>query len=209
MGEAVATTELSALLAEFSHGQAGLDMFRSFLRAMPLPERIKWLADELLRSPITVDDARARVPGIDKFVALQGDVITTSQAYQLGRRTDEATYMIATSSCDLIPDRRQTTLLLPVRAYKRAEFTSEELTSRLASGTLFKQTREFYLPVLPGDDENVVFNGAQLDPLATCANEALVTAERRASLTLVGWRVFGTLVREILIREATEEVAIR
>jgi len=55
------------------------------------------------------------------------------------------------------------------------------------------------------DPANVV----RLDPFAQCGNETLAFAERRASMTVLGWRVFGALLRAIGVREAAEEVAIR
>ncbi|GEM_PF-4739208 len=66
-----------------------------------------------------------------------------------------------------------------------------------------------YVPPLPDDDADVLFNVALLDPFAQCSNAALAAAERRASMTLLGWRVFGALLRNIQVREAVEEVAIR
>jgi hypothetical protein len=49
--------------------------------------------------------------------------------------------------------------------------------------------------LLQGD---VLFNVARLDPFAQCSNEALSLAARRASMTLIGWRVFGAVLYRLV-----------
>ena len=85
----------------------------------------------------------------------------------------------------------------------------EKLHDELANLVAFKSNHYFYLPPLPDDDEDVLYNVAHLDPLALCANEDVPIAERRASMTLIGWRIFGAFLRNMQVREAKEEVAIR
>jgi hypothetical protein len=141
---------------------------------------------------------------VEAFSVLQGDVIRTSSAYHLGTRIDDGTYVVASSSCDLVQGRRRVALLLPIDARR-----ASDVAGRLDNLTLFEPTRYFYLPVLPDDDADIVCNVAHLDPLHVISNEEVNGAMRVASLSLVGWRIFGTLAREILIREADQEDLMR
>lgn len=117
---------------------------------------------------------------------------------------------MATSTCDLVPGRRETAYLLPVEPRRPKDYADEQrLRNDPGNLMAFKTTRYLYLPPPPDDEEDVLFNVVPLDPFAQCDNRALQLAERRASMTLVGWRVFGALLRAVQIREATEEASIR
>lgn len=206
------TDELERRLAGRGHGTEGLTAIQAFLRGLPLAERLAWLADHMLTRPLTHDEAQARVDAtIEPFQVLQGDVVRTSSAYSLGLRDDRySTYVIASSSCDLIEGRRTTALLLPLQARYRKDFaTDTELTSHLESLTTYRPKKHFYLPVLPDDGPDVMCNVALLDPLQVIANDQVNLAERRASLSLVGQRMFGALVRELLVRETEHEDLMR
>lgn len=206
------THELERLLAGRRHGSEGLTVIQAFLRGLPRDERLAWLAEHMLTSPLTHDEAQARVNGtIEQFRVLQGDVIRTSSAYSLGLRDDRySTYVIATSSCDLVEGRRTTALLLPVQPRNRKDFaTDAELASHLDSLATYRPKKHFYLPVLADDHPDVMYNVVLLDPLQVIANDQVNLAERRASLSLVGWRMFGALVRELLVREAEHEDLMR
>jgi hypothetical protein len=109
-----------------------------------------------------------------------------------------------------VPGRRESALLLPVEPRRLSDYQSRQtLEGDLSNLVVFRSTRYFYLPSLPDDEPDVLFNVAHLDPLAQCANEALALAERRASMTLIGWRVFGAALRNIQIREAVGEADFR
>lgn len=206
------TDELERQLAGLGHGAEGLTTIQAFLRDRSLLDRLAWLAENIVTAPLTHIEAQTRVAAtIEPFQVLQGDVIRTSSAYSLGLRDDRyTTYVIASSSCDLIPGRRTTALLLPVQPRYRKDFANNsELTSLLESLTTYRPKKHFYLPVLPDDDPDVMCNVALLDPLQVIANDQVNLAERRASLSLVGWRMFGALVRELLVREAEHEDLMR
>ncbi|MGO9179411.1 MAG: hypothetical protein ACLQBX_02190 [Candidatus Limnocylindrales bacterium] len=199
-------------LAGLAHGDAAIQAIQAALVRLALLPRVEWLATHMLTAPIIHAVAQARVGGsVDEFNVLQGDIIRTDAAYRLGVRIEGApTYMIATSSCDLVPGRRATALLLPLEPRRKADFTSNrQFTAELDNLTLYRPKKYFYVPVLPDDDAGVVYNVAWLDPLAVASNDAVNLAQRRASLSRVGWRIFGALVRELLVREAEDEDIIR
>lgn len=206
------TDDLLGLLAGPGHGTDGLVSIQTFLGGMPLPERLDWLAVNILTPALSHTDAQSRVDApVEIFQVLQGDIIRSSSAYQLGARVDgDPTFVIATSSCDLIEGRRSTALLLPVVTRRRTDFENDrDLTNTLGTLTTYRPRKHFYLPVLPDDAPDVVCNVALLDPLHVIANDQINLAERRASLSLVGWRMFGALVRELLVREAENEDRMR
>lgn len=202
---------LAEALAPASHGHEGLREFQEFLRPLSPQDRVNWLAANIVTPPITHAEAVARCgEPVDPFNVLQGDIVRTSAPYQLGRRFEDGSYIIATSSCDLIPGRRTSALLFPVQARRASEFDSKKAAfGEIASLSLYRAAKYFYLPVLADDDDDVIYNVAHLDPLAIATNEAINLAERRGSLTTVGWRIFGTLARALLIREAEGEDRMR
>jgi hypothetical protein len=66
-----------------------------------------------------------------------------------------------------------------------------------------------YLPPLPRDADNVIANAIVFDGVIQIELEKLLLANRHASLSLVGWRIFGSLVRNIMVRAGESEVAMR
>jgi hypothetical protein len=73
----------------------------------------------------------------------------------------------------------------------------------------FKSTRRLYLPRLPQDSVEVLGNAIEFDGIAQVELADLLLAAHHASLSLVGWRMFGSYVRSILARAAESEVKIR
>ncbi len=203
---------LERRLAPLSHGTEALDIVREALRQIGKGARQAFLNEHLLRAPIRYDEARARLdPPPEPFHVLQGDIIRTDAAYVLGlRQVGNRSYAVATATCDAVLGRRETVLLLPVEPRRPSDYRDEgRLRNDLANLSAFKTTRYCYLPPLPDDPPDVLFNVIFFDPLAQCANEALATVERRASLTLLGWRIFGALLRAIQVREAADEATLR
>ncbi len=147
----------------------------------------------------------------ETFHLLQGDTIRSDAGYILGdRQAGNPSYVVATSTCDLVPGRRESALLLPIEPRGLNDFeSSRKLESDLSNLATFRSTRYFYLPALPDDEPEVLFNVAHLDPLAQCASDVLMLVERRASMTLIGWRVFGAVLRSVQVREAEGEAELR
>ena len=66
-----------------------------------------------------------------------------------------------------------------------------------------------YLPPLPGDADTVLANAILFDGIVQIRLEDLLMSTRHASLSLVGWRIFGSLVRTIMVRAGESEVKMR
>ena len=160
---------LQQRLAPLSHGDAALTVLQEFLRGLSSwRERQTFLNRHLLCAPIHYEDVKQRLP-VDPgpFFTLQGDVIRTDAAFSLGERPPRATYAIATSTCDLIPSYgRETILLLPVVPVTGGNESDEKLRREMGNLVSFRPKRYFYLPPLPDDPEDVLFNVVRLDPFA-------------------------------------------
>lgn len=183
------TNELVRLLAGHGHGTDGVAAIQAFLGEKLLTDRLDWLAEHLLPPALAHADAQARVDApVEPFRVLQGDLIRSSSAYKLGVRIDgDPTYVIATSSCDLVEGRRSTALLLPVVARTRADFASDrDLTATLETLTAYRPKKHFCLPVLPDDGHDVVCNVALLDPLHVIANRTRFVISRGHGLGRCG-----------------------
>ena len=198
-------------LAPLSHGTQALQLLRDFLKGLgKVTDRQRFLADHVFCPPISYEDIRGSLD-VEPFHLLQGDVIRTDTAYVLGsRRVGIPSYVVATSTCDLVAGRRESAVLLPIEPRRASDYPLQhKLESDLSNLIVFRSTRYVYLAALPDDEPEVLFNVARLDPLAQCPNEALAFAERRASMTLIGWRVFGAVLRTIQVREAEGEAQMR
>ena len=68
-----------------------------------------------------------------------------------------------------------------------------------------------YLPSLPDDPIDALANAVSFDGIVQVRLSLLLLllATRYASLSLVGWRIFGSLIRTIMVRAGESEVKMR
>ncbi|WP_016952514.1 hypothetical protein [Anabaena sp. PCC 7108] len=66
-----------------------------------------------------------------------------------------------------------------------------------------------YLPPFADDLSDIVGNSLLFDGIVQIHLDDLLLAQRHASLSLVGWRIFGSMVRSILVRAGEDEVKMR
>jgi hypothetical protein len=209
---------LEERLRHLSHATDALDILREYAQRLGKTKHRQATFNApgaLVTSPaIRYDEALRRnliSEDEDPFVLLQGDIIRTDAAYFLGERLVGMYFVVANSTCDLVPGRRDFALLLPVRPIHPGETTAErEETKKLVSELLaFKSTRRMYLPPLVTDAADVLANAIEFDGLAQIRMEDLSLAHRVASLSLVGWRIFGSHLRGVLTRAGESEVNLR
>jgi hypothetical protein len=203
--------ELERSLQELSHGDEALKTVQAFAQGLSRNERVQLFnaSGALVRFPIHYEAAVAQ--GViadteDEFVLLQGDIIRTDAAYLLGERLVGRSYAIANSTCDLVPGRREYALLLPLHPILRTESSAKAQLGELLS---FRSNRRMYLPPLPGDSPDVVGNAIVFDGVVGARMEDAILAERVASLSLVGWRIFGSHLRGVLTRAGESEATLR
>lgn len=204
--------ELEEHLRTLSHDTQAIEIIKRFAKSLrKTSERSDLFNTEgvLVRNPIIYQDVLER--GLidaneDPFTLIQGDIVGTDTGYFLGERISGTKFMVVNSTCDLIPTRRQYAALLRIQPLKRDEPTTRQLLGELLK---FNSTERMYLPPLHGDPVEVVGNAVLFDGIIQVRLEDLLLATRYASLSLVGWRIFCSLVRTIMARTGESEVAMR
>ncbi|HXA66931.1 MAG TPA: hypothetical protein VNV82_17365 [Bryobacteraceae bacterium] len=91
------------------------------------------------------------------------------------------------------------------------EIKKSEQQAKEKLGMLLKFSRRdsMYIPPLPDDAEDVVGNVIQFDGMCQIKTPDLLLANRLASLSLVGWRIYASFARTVLTRANQREVTIR
>jgi hypothetical protein len=209
--------DLEERLRDLSHNTDALQIIQEFAATLRKTKQRQELFNQsgaLVQPPILYADARERnliAPEEDAFFVLQGDIVSTEAAYFMGERLVDRRFLVANSTCDLVPERRNYAVLLPLQRVKPGETSEQQDTAKrlLAEMLSFKSTRRMYLPPLPYDPEDVLANAAEFDGFAQIRLEDLFLAERIASLSLTGWRVFASHLRGILTRTSESEIKIR
>jgi hypothetical protein len=205
-------SDLEQALSQLSHSEEALNAVKTFSEELQNTKaRLKvFNADAaLVRSPVSSDETKElgfNTPD-DEFQVLQGDVVSTESAYFMGQRiTNSPKYVILTSSCDLVPKRREYAALLRVREIRENEPKVAEKLNLLLK---FKRTAAMYLPALPPDPEDVTCNVVDFDGICQIRSVDLLLANRIASLSLVGWRIFASFSRMVIARANRREAEMR
>lgn len=205
--------ELEAQLRDLSHSEEAVQKVRDFAKSLgKTGRRQAAFAPEgaLVRRPISYQEALESgkiAPEEDRFAFLQGDVIRTDAAYFMGEQVRNLpTFVILNSTCDLVEERRTYAALLRVKPLLETEAHWKDKMGQLLK---FESTKEMYLPPLPGDPETTVANIIDFDGIAQINLADLQLSIRVASLSLVGWRIYGAMVRNVMVRAGTSEVALR
>jgi hypothetical protein len=182
--------ELQQRLITLSHDATAAKLVQDFAQSLSKAQRQSAFnaPNALLRSPIDYQDALTQgviSPQEDAFDFLQGDVIGTEAAYSLGERIENAKYVIANSSCDLVQGRRPDSqvLLIPVLHIQTRDPNFKQILGEVLS---FRSNQRMYIPKLPNDPEDTVGNYIAFDNMALIRIDALSLATRHASLSLVG-----------------------
>ncbi|KYC40566.1 hypothetical protein WA1_25960 [Scytonema hofmannii PCC 7110] len=205
--------ELERKLRELSHDQTAIQIIQSFAIDLGNTKQRQIIFGSdgaLLRDPIFYQDALEKGLLDEKeepFNLLQGDIISTDAAYFFGERLEGMKFAIANSTCDLVPHRRQNAILFRIEAITQARYPdAKSIISQLLK---FKSTQRMYLPRLNSDSEDVLANCIIFDGVVQISLDDLQMAAREASLSLIGWRIFGSLLRTIMVRAGESEVKLR
>lgn len=204
--------DLETQLRSFSHDSKALEIIKDFAKQLGKTKDRQIVFNTpgaLIRKPIFYQDVLQK--GLirsdeDPFTFLQGDLVSTDAAYFLGERLTGMKFAIASSTCDLVPNRRENAALLRIEPITVDYPNVKSILGELLS---FKSSQRMYLPRLDGDSENVIANSILFDGIIQIRLDDLLIATRHASLSLVGWRIFGSLVRTILVRSGESEIEMR
>ena len=204
--------ELETHLQNLSHDIQPLSIIQSFARKIGQTKARQKLFNAngaLVRPPIEyrlLQEQGLIAPEEDPFMLLQGDIVSSDAAYFMGERVTGMKFTIASSTCDLVPGRRQYATLLRLQPITVDNPHAKQLLGEMLK---FTSTKRMYLPPLPGDADTVLANAILFDGIVQIRLEDLLMSTRHASLSLVGWRIFGSLVRTIMVRAGESEVKMR
>lgn len=85
----------------------------------------------------------------------------------------------------------------------------DALKSALHHLLSFRSRRDLYLPPLPNEDVPTLGYAIRFDGVAQIRMENLLLAKRLCSLSLVGWRIFGSFARVLISRAGDGEAMLR
>ena len=143
----------------------------------------------------------------DEFTMLQGDIVSTEAAYVMGERiVGKPMFAVLNATCDLVPGRREYASLLRVAPVAG---DGDALKSTLQHLLSFRSRRDLYLPPLPNEEAPTLGYAIRFDGVAQIRMEELLLARRICSLSLVGWRIFGSFARVLISREGNGEAGLR
>jgi len=143
----------------------------------------------------------------DQFTMLQGDIVSTEAAYLMGERiVGSPMFAVLNSTCDLVPGRREFASLLRVFPVTG---DGDALKSALHHLLSFRSRRDLYLPPLPNEDVLTLGYAIRFDGVAQIRMEDLLLANRLCSLSLVGWRIFGSFAWVLISRAGDGEAELR
>jgi hypothetical protein len=204
--------ELEQQLRSISHSEEAIQAVQTFSnRLSGTKGRLDvWnAANAIVRKPIEYAETSALGfnTADDQFSILQGDIVQTEAAYFYGERiAGIAKFAVLNSSCDLVPGRTDHASLLRILPILKDEDRAKEKL-----GTLLKFTRRdsTYIPALPNDAEDVVGNAISFAGICQIRSSDLLLANRVASLSVVGWRIFASFTRTVMARANPREVELR
>ena len=204
--------ELETKLRDISHDDNPLKIIQDFsakLKNTAKRQDIFNTENALVQQPIIYENMLEM--GLidaseDSFVLLQGDIVSTDLAYLCGERLEGMKFAIASSTCDLVPNRREYAVLLRLEPIR---YNYPEVKTLINNLLRFSSTKRMYLPPLPDDPDEVIANSIVFDGVVQIHLKDLLFATRHGSLSLVGWRIFGSLVRTIMVRTGESEVKMR
>ena len=110
------------------------------------------------------------------------------------------------ATCDLVPERREYASLMAIKSITATTPNAAQLLGEILK---FVSTKRLYLPPLPTDPPDVLANFIDFDGIAQIRLNDLLLSRRLASLSLVGWRIFGSMLRTILVRAGASESKLR
>ena len=143
----------------------------------------------------------------DAFTMLQGDIVSTEAAYLMGERiAGNPMFAVLNATCDLVPGRREYASLLRLVPVSGG---GDALKSTLNHLLSFRSRRDVYLPPLPNEEVPTLGYAIRFDGVAQIRMVDLQLARRLCSLSLVGWRIFGSFARVLISRAGDGEAALR
>lgn len=130
---------LELQLADLSHCEDAIKLIQTYCAGLKNTQarmQVWNSANAIVQKPI--DRESIRTMGFDTsdddFLLLQGDIIRTDSAFSFGERaTGYPKYAVLNSSCDLVPGRSSSAMLLRIVDIKRSEVHANDKLSQYRS----------------------------------------------------------------------------
>lgn len=172
-------------------------------------ERAKFLkANMYTPKPLVVADGKGNVT---EFSVLQGDIIKTKAAIThdplFDFMPDEYSYYIVVpSSCSVQPKKYRQVLLARLSPIENTEGV---MKNAFVTSIKFENNKSFYLP--PIDDEPPGEFGflAICEEISHIDNTLLQSAQRVASLSLIGWHLLNAFLVNHYTRPSVDDSTLR
>jgi len=174
-----------------------------------MTERVKFLKYSMYTSkPITAVDSSSE---IGEFSILQGDVIKTKAAITSSPLFSfdpliYSYYLTIPSSCSVQPNRYKQVLLARLAPIENLENGMKNI---FLQSIRFENGKTFYMP--PINDETIGEFGfiATFEEISYIENTLLQSAQRIASLSLIGWRLLNAFLVNHFTRPSSDDIKLR
>ncbi len=172
-------------------------------------ERTKFLkANMYTPKPITPADSNGR---INDFSVLQGDIIKTKAAITSSPLFNYAPLeyshcLIVPSSCSVQPNRYKQVLLARLSPIENIE---QEMKTIFIQSVKFESVKTFYLPPIDGEELGEFGFVAIFEEISHIENGLLQSAQRIASLSMIGWRLLNAFLVNHFTRPSSDDVTLR
>lgn len=202
--------ELKKILNDYHHNNCWnetKDWFKPF--GKHIDERAKFLKSIMYTpKPLTATDGKDMV---DEFFVLQGDIIKTNAAITNSPLFDfnpleYSHYVIVPSSCSVQPRKYRQILLARLSPI---ENINGKIKDAFLQSIKFENNKLFYFP--PIDNEKLGEFGflAIFEEISYIENELLQSAQRVASLSLIGWHLLNAFLVNHYSRPSSDDIKLR
>ena len=173
-------------------------------------ERAKFLKSIMYTpKPLTTADVKGK---IDEFFVLQGDIIKTKAAITNKplfnyTPTEYSYYVIVPSSCSVQPNKYRQVLL--ARLYPIEDANDSKIKTAFLQSINLEVNKSFYFPPIDGENLGELGFLAIFEEISYIDNELLQSANRVASLSLIGWHFLNAFLVNHYTRPSSDDVKLR
>lgn len=206
---AVNVNELETILQSYHNSDCWdktIQWFNQF--GKKIDERTKFLkAFMYTPKPLTADDKGK----VKEFSVLQGDIIKTKAAITSNPLFDfdpleYSYYLIAPSSCSVQPNRYKQVLLARLSPI---ESVDGEMRNVFLQSIRLKNGKAFYLPPINGEELGEFGFVAFFEEISYIENGLLQSAQRLASLSMIGWHLLNAFLVNHFTRPSSDDFKLR
>jgi len=172
-------------------------------------ERAKFLkANMYTPKPLVAADGKGKVA---EFSVLQGDILKTKAAITYDPVFDfipdeYSYYIVIPSSCSVQPKKYKQVLLARLSPI---ESTEDVMRQAFVTSIKFENNKSFYLPPIDGESPGEFGFLAIFEEVSHIDNKLLQSAQRVASLSLIGWHLLNAFLVNHYTRPSADDSTLR